>query len=100
MRILNNSTKFIEYLLISYFDVVRKNIKDLVPKSIIHFLVNQSKDSLQNELVSSLYKEDLFDELLEESSNVAKRRRECQTVMEVLRKAHEILNEVRDFSLS
>jgi len=78
---------------------VRKNVGDLVPKSIMHFLVNQAKDNIQNELVSHLYKEELFDELLEESPAVAQRRRACKTMLDVLRRAQTVLNEVRDIAL-
>ncbi len=43
-------------LLGSYFNICRKNIGDTIPKSVMHFLVNESKFNLQNELVSALYK--------------------------------------------
>ena len=49
-------TGLIKTLVASYFDIVRKNYMDLVPKSIMHFLVHCFKDKLQNELVSSLYR--------------------------------------------
>ena len=49
----------IENLLSSYFDIVRKNIQDTVPKSIMYFLVNESKETIQNELVRNLYKEEV-----------------------------------------
>jgi len=62
-------------------------------------LVNSSKDSIQNELVGALYKEELFDELLEESPTVSARRKSCAAMIEILRKAHDIINEVRDFSI-
>ncbi|PRP81066.1 hypothetical protein PROFUN_11144 [Planoprotostelium fungivorum] len=92
-------TELIKYLLNSYFDVVRKNLKDSVPKSIMHFLVNRSKDMMQNELVSSLYKEEKFEDLLQESSVVQQRREQCRSMMDILKKAHEILNEVREFQV-
>jgi dynamin 1-like protein len=76
--------------------VVRKNIGDLVPKSIIHFLVNRSKQTIQNELVRALYKEDMFDELLQENSEVAARRKACVDMIKVLEKAQSIINEVRE----
>jgi len=44
-------------LLSSYFGIVRKNVQDSVPKTIMHFLVNCAKDNIQNELVSMLYRE-------------------------------------------
>eukprot|EP01119_Soliformovum_irregulare_P001273 TRINITY_DN109_c1_g1_i1.p1 TRINITY_DN109_c1_g1~~TRINITY_DN109_c1_g1_i1.p1 ORF type:complete len:741 (+),score=223.79 TRINITY_DN109_c1_g1_i1:225-2447(+) len=96
----NFETELIKYLLISYFEIVRKNIKDLAPKSIIHFLVSASKEHIQNELVAALYKEELFDNLLEESPIIAQRRSSCNQMISVLRRAHEILNEVRDFQIS
>eukprot|EP01117_Protostelium_nocturnum_P005062 TRINITY_DN1831_c0_g1_i1.p1 TRINITY_DN1831_c0_g1~~TRINITY_DN1831_c0_g1_i1.p1 ORF type:complete len:608 (-),score=242.12 TRINITY_DN1831_c0_g1_i1:19-1842(-) len=92
-------TELIKYLLVSYFDVVKKNVKDLVPKSIMHFLVNKSRETMQNELVSSLYKEELFDELLQESSVIQQRRDACKSMMDILRRAHDILNEVRDYQV-
>lgn len=95
----NFETELIKHLLISYFDIVRKNIKDTVPKTIIHFLVNKSKEDIQNELVASLYKENLFDHLLQESQVVAQRRDVCKIMMDSLRKAHDILNEVRDYQV-
>jgi len=95
----NFETELIKYLLISYFDIVRKNVKDTVPKSIMHFLVNKSKETIQNELVACLYREELFDDLLSESSQIAQKRESCQTMISILRKAHEILNEVRDYQI-
>jgi replication fork clamp-binding protein CrfC len=90
-------TELIQSLLVAYFDIVRKNQKDLVPKSVMHFLVNASKEHIQNELVTTLYKEELFVNLLEESPAIASRRSACKSLLDILRKAHDILNEVRDF---
>ncbi|EGC29038.1 hypothetical protein DICPUDRAFT_51521 [Dictyostelium purpureum] len=98
---LNNREKFetelIRELLVSYFNIVKKNVKDSVPKSIMHFLVNQSKEHIQNELVAALYREELFDELLEESPQISSKRKSCKAMIEVLRKANDIINEIRDF---
>jgi len=49
--------ELIQTLLTSYFNIVRKNVQDTVPKTVMHFLVNCAKDNIQNELVSQLYRE-------------------------------------------
>jgi replication fork clamp-binding protein CrfC len=102
-RVQTDKEKFecelIQTLLLSYFNIVRKNIKDLVPKTIMHFLVNNSKDSMQNELVSALYREDNFEKLLEESPLIAQRRLQCKQLLETLKRGNSILNEVRDFTI-
>ena len=54
-----------------------------MPKSIMHFLVNFTKDNLQSELVSHLYKAEAIETLLEESAQVAARRREAQDMLKV-----------------
>lgn len=47
--------KIIKNLISSYFDIVRKNMNDIVPKTVIAFLVNKTKNQAQRELVSQLY---------------------------------------------
>lgn len=92
-------TELIKTLVASYFDIVRKNYMDLVPKSIMHFLVHTFKDKLQNELVSQLYRDEGYmHDLLQESEDVASRRKAYREMRELLGRALEILNEVRDFN--
>lgn len=40
----------------SYFDVVRKNLQDAVPKAVMHFLVNSVQRGLQQHLIRTLYR--------------------------------------------
>ena len=40
----------------SYFDVVRKNLQDAVPKAVMHFLVNSVQRGLQQHLIHTLYR--------------------------------------------
>ncbi|KAL3320863.1 Dynamin-1-like protein [Cichlidogyrus casuarinus] len=75
--------EIIEGLISSYFLIVRKNIQDSVPKAIMHFLVNHVKDNLQSELVSKLYKQEQYNDLLKESEHVAQRRKEAADMLKV-----------------
>ena len=85
----------------------------------MHFLVNHVKDYLQSELVSKLYKQEEYDVLLNESEQIAQRRREATEMLQVsdivgkvelelplsigvalrlqaLQRASQIISEVRD----
>ncbi|KAI7886945.1 hypothetical protein K492DRAFT_139913 [Lichtheimia hyalospora FSU 10163] len=84
--------QLIRTLITSYFNIVRKNIQDLVPKAIMHLLVNHSRESVQNRLVASLYKEDIFNDMLQEDENVAAEREKCKTMLDVYKQAFEIVN--------
>ena len=64
----------------------------------MQFMVLKVKNSLESELVRRLYKRDLFDELLVEDRGVAARRKEAVTMLELVEKAEEVVNEIRDFS--
>ncbi|KHG17659.1 Dynamin-related 3A -like protein [Gossypium arboreum] len=92
----NEATEIIitRILVKSYFDIVRKNIQDLVPKAIMHFLVNHTKRNLHNTLIQILYREILFEELLQEQDEVVARRKHAKEVLHVLRQAVKTLNEV------
>jgi replication fork clamp-binding protein CrfC len=87
-------TEIIKALTASYFDIVRKNFMDMVPKTIMYFLVNHARDNLQNELVSNLYREDLIAESMRETEDIAQRRKNSHEMKLLLQKAMEIVNEV------
>ena len=90
--------EIIKSLIESYFGIVRKNFIDMVPKTIMYFLVNHVRDALQNELVAELYRDAEVPSLMAEANDVAQRRKTCVEMKDLLSKALEIVNEVRDFN--
>merc|ERR1711939_129730 len=87
-------TELIRALISSYFNIVRESIADQVPKAVMHLLVNHSKDAVQNRLVSELYREDMFEELLYEDDAVKKEREKCEKLLKTYREAAKIVGEV------
>ena len=90
--------EIIKSLIDSYFNIVRKNFIDMVPKTIMYFLVNHVRDAMQNELVAELYRDAEINTLMKEADDVAQRRKTCIEMSELLTRALEIVNEVRDFN--
>ncbi|TKY59445.1 Dynamin-related protein 3A [Spatholobus suberectus] len=99
-RLENNSeTEAVEtivtkLLLKSYYDIVRKNVEDLVPKAIMHFLVNNTKRELHNVFIEKLYREDLFEEMLQEPDEVAMKRKCCRELLRAYQQAFKDLDEL------
>ncbi|XP_013628638.1 PREDICTED: dynamin-related protein 3A-like isoform X2 [Brassica oleracea var. oleracea] len=81
-------------LLKSYYDIVRKNIEDSVPKAIMHFLVNHTKRELHNVFIRKLYRENLFEEMLQETDEIAVKRKRTQATLHVLQQAYRTLDEL------
>ncbi|KAG5407595.1 hypothetical protein IGI04_013714 [Brassica rapa subsp. trilocularis] len=89
-------------LLKSYYDIVRKNIEDLVPKAIMHFLasisylpeVNHTKRELHNVFIKKLYRENLFEEMLQEPDEIAGKRKRTQETLHILQQAYRTLDEL------
>lgn len=86
--------ELIRRLIVSYFSIVRESIQDQVPKAVMHLLVNFCKESAQNRLVSKLYKESLFEELLHEDEALAQERSKCENLLKTYREAAKIIGEV------
>ncbi|MEQ2208666.1 hypothetical protein XENOCAPTIV_010722, partial [Xenoophorus captivus] len=66
----------------------RTTPQPLVPKAVMHFLVNHVKDCLQSELVGQLYKTALLNDLLTESVDMAQRRNEAADMLKVTHSLH------------
>ncbi|KAG5548430.1 hypothetical protein RHGRI_013949 [Rhododendron griersonianum] len=81
-------------LLKSYYDIVRKNVEDSVPKAIMHFLVNHTKRELHNVFIKKLYRDNLFEEMLQEPDEVAMKRKHTRETLRVLQQAFRTLDEL------
>ena len=88
-------TEMIHSLVTSYFNIVRKQLTDAVPKAIMYWLVNNVSNGLQAELIKELYGES-NNELMKESDDVARRRHGLMEMVSVLFKAQEVVGEIRD----
>ncbi|KAF8267575.1 Dynamin central region-domain-containing protein [Lactarius quietus] len=84
-------TEVIKLLIHSYFNIVKREMIDMVPKAISLTLVNHSKENLQRELLQELYKPEVLEDLLKESELVVTRRKEVVGMVQALNKAEEIV---------
>ncbi|WJX26425.1 Dynamin-related protein 3A [Trifolium repens] len=81
-------------LLTSYYEIVRKNVEDLVPKAIMHFLVNKTKRDLHTVLIQNLYRDDLYEEMLQEPGEIALKRKRCSELLQAYQQAFKDLEEL------
>jgi replication fork clamp-binding protein CrfC len=91
-------TEVIKTLISSYFSIVKKNVSDLIPKSIMGFLVHHTKKELQSELVKQLYNPQHFVSLLSEAEDISEKRESCKELLSILKRAMDILNTARDYN--
>ena len=85
--------KWVQQLLVSYFAIVRLNIQDAVPKTVMNLLVNESK-KMDKALIVKLIGSEAPVGLLDESSETAERRNACEKTVDILQKAKNILSSV------
>ena len=85
-------TEVIKLLINSYFNIVKREMIDMVPKAISLTLVTHSKDNLQRELLQELYKPEVLDDLLKESEYVVSRRKEVVSMVQALNEAEECVS--------
>lgn len=78
-----------ELLIHSYFNIVKREMIDMVPKAISLTLVSHSTKNLQRELLQELYKPEVLDDLLKESESIVARRKEVTAMVAALNKAEE-----------
>ncbi|KAD6454344.1 hypothetical protein E3N88_09050 [Mikania micrantha] len=81
-------------MLKSYYDIVRKNIEDFVPKTIMHFMVNHAKRELHNVFIKKLYRKDLFEQMLQEPDDISIQRKRTRVLLRVLQQAFQTLDEL------
>ncbi|KAN0141141.1 Dynamin GTPase effector domain containing protein [Lactarius tabidus] len=84
-------TEVIKLLIHSYFNIVKREMIDIVPKAISLTLVNHSKENPQREVLQELHKPDVLEDLLKESELVVARRKEVVSMVQAPNKVEEIV---------
>lgn len=87
-------TQLIRSLIQSYFNIVRQSIQDVIPKAIMHFLVNHTAQQVQNRLVAALYKHELFADLLNEDEALVAERARVKALLDAYKEAFKTLADV------
>lgn len=59
----------------------------------MYFLVDNTKESVQNRLVSALYRDEMFDDLLNEDESIAAERQRCKRLLEAYHQAFRVISE-------
>lgn len=90
----------VKSLLESYMNIVQTTLMDMIPKTIICFLVNSCKDELHHTLMSSLYKDDLIEALLNEDEDISTERQNLYKIQQVLNEAAILLGDIKELRTS
>ncbi|KAL7722548.1 dynamin [Entamoeba marina] len=83
--------KMMRSLTKEYLEIIRKSVADFIPKSIMHFMVNQTSKDIQNDLIKVLYKQEKIEKLMSESQAVVTKREMLKKNYEALKKAYDLL---------
>uniref|UniRef100_A0A8C4MN79 Dynamin-1 n=1 Tax=Equus asinus asinus TaxID=83772 RepID=A0A8C4MN79_EQUAS len=84
---LERQVETIRNLVDSYMAIVNKTVRDLMPKTIMHLMINNTKEFIFSELLANLYSCGDQNTLMEESAEQAQRRDEMLRMYHALKEA-------------
>ncbi|XP_054599579.1 dynamin-2 isoform X5 [Nothobranchius furzeri] len=97
---LERQVETIRNLVDSYIGIVNKSIRDLMPKTIMHLMINNTKDFIHSELLAYLYSAGDQGSLMEESAEQAQRRDEMLRMYHALKEALVIIGDISTTTVS
>ncbi|XP_072240579.1 dynamin-2-like isoform X1 [Leuresthes tenuis] len=97
---LERQVETIRNLVDSYIGIVNKSIRDLMPKTIMHLMINSAKDFIHSELLAYLYSAGDQGSLMEESVEKAQRRDEMLRMYHALKEALVIIGDISTSTIS
>ncbi|XP_026158266.1 dynamin-2-like isoform X5 [Mastacembelus armatus] len=97
---LERQVETIRNLVDSYIGIVNKSIRDLMPKTIMHLMINSAKDFIHSELLAYLYSAGDQGSLMEESAEQAQRRDEMLRMYHALKEALLIIGDISTTTVS
>lgn len=97
---LERQVETIRNLVDSYMGIVNKSVRDLMPKTIMHLMINNTKDFILAELLAYLYSSTDQNSLMEESAEQAQRRDEMLRMYHAIKEALHIIGDISTSTIS
>uniref|UniRef100_A0A672P4R3 dynamin GTPase n=1 Tax=Sinocyclocheilus grahami TaxID=75366 RepID=A0A672P4R3_SINGR len=97
---LERQVETIRNLVDSYMSIVNKTVRDLMPKTIMHLMISNTKEFINAELLAQLYSCGDQNTLMEESAEQAQRRDEMLRMYHALREALNIIGDISTTTIS
>ncbi|KAM4719663.1 dynamin-1a isoform 7-T7 [Anableps anableps] len=97
---LERQVETIRNLVDSYMAIVNKTVRDLIPKTVMHLMINNTKEFINAELLAQLYSCGDQNTLMEESQEQAQRRDEMLRMYHALREALNIIGDISTTTVS
>ncbi|KAM8843792.1 dynamin-2 isoform 3-T3 [Spinachia spinachia] len=97
---LERQVETIRNLVDSYIGIINKSTRDLVPKTIMHLMINSAKDFIHSELLAYLYSSGDQTTLMEESADQEQRRDEMLRMYHALKEALLIIGDISTGTIS
>ncbi|XP_069460371.1 dynamin-2 isoform X2 [Ambystoma mexicanum] len=97
---LERQVETIRNLVDSYVSIINKSIRDLMPKTIMHLMINNTKDFIHHELLAYLYSSGDQNSLMEESAEQAQRRDDLLRMYNALKESMSIIGDISTSTIS
>ncbi|TTE81762.1 Dynamin-2 [Bagarius yarrelli] len=97
---LERQVETIRNLVDSYIGIVNKSIRDLMPKTIMHIMINSAKEFIHSELLAFLYSSADQSVLMEECADQAQHREEVLRMYHALKEALSIISDISTTTIS
>ncbi|KAK7058713.1 Dynamin-2 [Halocaridina rubra] len=91
---LERQVETIRNLVDSYMKIVTKTTRDLVPKCLMHLMINNTKEFIMGELLAHLYASGDQSSMMEESPEEARKREEMLRMYHACKEALKIIGDV------
>ncbi|CAF1053460.1 unnamed protein product, partial [Brachionus calyciflorus] len=98
--ILERQVETIRNLVDSYMKIINKTTRDLVPKIIMHLIINNAREFVKNEVIAHIYSYGDTNSLMEESADEALKREETLRLYNSTKEALRIIADVSRDTIS
>ncbi|KAI6646167.1 Dynamin-1 isoform X10 [Oopsacas minuta] len=97
---LEKDVSMIQSLVDSYMSIVSKTVRDIIPKTVVHMILNNLLQFVKEDLKVNIYAVGDFSEMMIESQVSEQQRKEVLSMYQTTKQALEILSDINNSTIS